>query len=228
MTTRARTGLASPIGFAAIAALALLLTACATPAPYDYTEFRRSSPASLLVLPPINDSAEVRASDAVLATASAPLAEAGYYVMPVGMVRDTFRQNGLTVPDDIHALPIERLREIFGADAAVYLRVTDYGTRYFVIGSDTRASIEARIIDLRDGSLLWQGAASASSSESGGGNQQGLTGLLIRGIVGQIVGTVTDAGYGQAALANQRLLGVQRDRGILPGPRARSERLDTD
>lgn len=225
MIARGSPRLSSLIAKTALAAIALLLSACATytPAPYDYSAFRQSRPASMLVLPPINDSTEVHASDAVLATATAPLAEAGYYVMPVGMVRDTFRQNGLTVPNDIHALPIARLREIFAADAAVYLRVSSYGTHYFVVGSETRASIDARIVDLRDGAQLWQGAASASSNESGGGNQQGLTGLLIRGVVGQIVGTVTDAGFGQAVTANQRLLGARRDRGILPGPRARPD-----
>ncbi len=37
-------------------ALALLFGGCATRAPYDYTVFRQSRPASMLVLPPVNDS----------------------------------------------------------------------------------------------------------------------------------------------------------------------------
>ncbi|MGE0311698.1 MAG: DUF799 domain-containing protein [Lautropia sp.] len=205
---------------AAAGLVAVLLGACAAPAPRDLTAFRQSRPASMLVLPPVNESPELHASDAVLATATAPLADAGYYVFPVAMVRDTFRRNGLTVPNDIHALPIARLREIFGADAAVYLRVTDYGTRWFVIGSETRVAIEARIVDLRDGALLWEGEASASSGENGAAGGGGLAGLLVRGIVEQIAGTVSDAGYDYAAVANRRLLGAGRHDGILPGPRA--------
>ncbi len=198
----------------------LLLGACATPTPRDDSAFRQSRPASMLVLPPVNDSPDVHASDAVLATAVRPLAEAGYYVFPVGMVRDTFRQNGLSVANDIHALPVDRLREIFGADAAVYLRVTDYGTRWYVLGSQTRVDIEARIVDLRSGALLWEGEASASSHEGGSASRSGLAGMLIRGVVEQIAGTVSDAAFGYAEEANHRLLGAGRYEGILAGPRA--------
>ena len=44
-----------------IAALgaAAALGACATPTPYDYTAFKQNRPASLLVLPPVNETTEV-------------------------------------------------------------------------------------------------------------------------------------------------------------------------
>lgn len=211
---------ARPARLAALLALAALLGACAAPAPYDYTAFRQARPASLLVLPPLNDSADVKAVAGVLATATAPLAEAGYYVLPVSMVDETFRQNGMTTPHDIQQVSTAKLREIFGADAAVYLRVKDYGTRYLVVGSDTRVTIEGRIVDLRSGALLWEGRATASSQESNNNNQGGLVGLLVKALVEQIVGTVTDASFNYAGIANQRLLGAPVRNGILFGPRS--------
>lgn len=33
-----------------------------------------------------------------------PLAEAGYYVLPVALVDETLRQNGMTKPVDIHQI----------------------------------------------------------------------------------------------------------------------------
>ncbi|MCW5665137.1 MAG: DUF799 domain-containing protein [Piscinibacter sp.] len=211
---------ARPARLAALLALAALLGACAAPAPYDYTAFRQARPASLLVLPPLNDSADVKAVAGVLATATAPLAEAGYYVLPVSMVDETFRQNGMTTPHDIQQVSTAKLREIFGADAAVYLRVKDYGTRYLVVGSDTRVTVEGRIVDLRSGALLWEGRATASSQESNNNNQGGLVGLLVKALVEQIVGTVTDASFNYAGIANQRLLGAPVRNGILFGPRS--------
>lgn len=209
----------------ALAALALL-GACASPTPYDYSAFRQSRPASLLVLPPLNDSADVKATAGVLATATAPLAEAGYYVFPVSMVDETFRQNGMTTPYDIQQVSSAKLREIFGADAAVYLRVREYGTKYLVVGSDTRVTLEGRIVDLRSGALLWEGKATASSQESNNNNQGGIVGLLVKAIVEQIVGTMTDASFNYAGIANQRLLGAPVRNGILYGPRSPNYQKD--
>lgn len=198
----------------------LMLGACATTPPYDYTAFKQSRPKSLLVLPPINDSTDVKATSGVLATVSAPLAEAGYYVLPVSLVDETFKQNGLTTANDIHDVSIAKLREIFGADAGVYIRVKEYGTKYMVIGSDTRVTVEGRIVDLRDGRVLWHGTATASSAEQQNSSGGGLVGLLVQALVSQIINTVADASFNYAGVANQRLLGTPNRNGILFGPRS--------
>ncbi|WP_233639706.1 GNA1162 family protein, partial [Achromobacter xylosoxidans] len=101
----------------------------------DYAAFRESKPASILVLPPLNTSVDVAAGAAVLAQATMPLAESGYYVVPVAVMEETFKQNGLTNADEIHELPAARLREIFGADAALYMTVKQYGSSYAVLSS---------------------------------------------------------------------------------------------
>ena len=84
----------------------------------------------------------------MMSQTTAPLAESGYYVFPVTLVDESFKQNGLTMPADIHAVPINKLREIFGADAALYINVKQYGTSYAVISSETRVTAEARLVDL--------------------------------------------------------------------------------
>lgn len=206
------------------AALALgalvLLTGCATrPAPYDYSAFNKAKPATLLVMPPVSNSPDVKATPGVWANATLPLSEAGYYVLPVTLVDETFRQNGVQTAADANDIPYPKLRDFFGADAAVYIKVTRYGTSYAVISSETRVDAEARIVDLRSGELLWQGTASASSAEQQQ-SQGGLVGLLVTALVNQIVGTATDAAFNYAGIANSRLLGAPRYNGVLPGPRS--------
>lgn len=66
-------------------------------------------------------------------------------MLPVSLVEETFRENGLTTPDDIHAVDRAKLREVFGADAAVYLTVKQYGTSCAVISSNTVVAVEGRI-----------------------------------------------------------------------------------
>ena len=199
----------------------LLLGGCATKLPaYDYAAFQRAKPASLLILPPVNDSPDVKASSGTWAHATRPLAEAGYYVLPVTLVDETFRQNGMTGANEIQEISHQKLREIFGADAAVYMQVKRYGTTYSVISSDTRVEVEGRIIDLRTGALLWQGKAYASSAEQQQQSSGGLVGLLVTAIVNQIVSTAFDASFNYAAIADERMLGAPRYNGVLPGPRS--------
>lgn len=200
-----------------------LLTGCATQAPaFNYTAFQQAKPTSLLVMPPINESPDIKATPGVWAQATRPLAEAGYYVFPVTLVDETFRQNGITTANDAQDISHAKLRDFFGADAAVYIRVKKYGTSYAVIASDTRVEVEARIVDLRSGNLLWSGNAVASSAEQQQRSQGGLVGLLVTAVVQQIVGTATDAAFNYAAIANARLLGLPSYNGILPGPRSPS------
>ena len=204
--------------FVAIAALAIAMAGCAhKPVPYDYTAFTRAKPATLLVLPPVNDSPEVKASPAIWAQATMPLSEAGYYVLPVTLVDETFRQNGIQTANDAQDISREKLRDFFGADAAVYIKITKYGTSYHVISSDTEVEAQARIFDLRSGALLWEGHALASSAEQGQGGG-GLAVMLVSAIVKQIIATTTDASYGYAGIADSRLLGSPRYNGVLPGP----------
>ena len=193
---------------------------CATPPAFDYSAFLSAKPASVLVLPPLNESPDVKGTQGVWAHATRPLAEAGYYVLPVTLVDTMLKENGVQTPADAHEIPHPKLREVFGADAALYLTVKQYGTRFAVLSSETRVDVQGRIIDLRDGQVLWSGQAAASSAEQSSNASGGLAGLLATALVKQIVETATDHGYNVAAIADQRLLAVPRHNGLLPGPRS--------
>lgn len=204
---------------AALVAAALLLGGCATRKPYDYTAFKEARPASILVLPPLNSSPDINATYSMMSQATAPLAESGYYVFPVTLVDETFKQNGLTSPADIHDVSPTKLREIFGADAALYINVKQYGTSYVVISSETRVTAEGKLVDLRSGKTLWAGAATASSAE-GDSNNGGLIGMLVKAAIRQIVETVSNQGHVIAGQTSARLLSAGRPNGILFGPRS--------
>jgi len=206
--------------FAATCAAAALLAACATPKPYDYTAFKQAKPKSILVLPPVNKSPDIKASYSVLSWTSFPLGEAGYYVFPVAMVDETFHQNGLVSPDEIAGVSHAKLREIFGADAALYIEITEYGTRYMVLSSETRVTASAKLVDLRSGTTLWNGVATASNNEGQNNNSGGLVGMLVTAAVKQIVNTVSEQGHPIAGIASQRLLTPYPNGGLLYGPRS--------
>jgi hypothetical protein len=198
----------------------LLLSGCvASQQNIDYTAFRKSMPSSILVLPPLNNSPDVRATYSFLSTVTQPLAEAGYYVFPVALVDQTFRENGLLNPGEMHEVPLDKLREIFGADATLYITITQYGSVYQVLGSEIRVTANAKLVDNRNGQLLWHGAATASDSEGGNNSGGGLVGALVYAVVKQVVGAIGDQGYPVAHKTSDRLLSV-RPNGLLYGPRS--------
>lgn len=202
------------------ALLIALATGCATnQKPYDYTAFRQNQPKSIVVLPPLNNSPDIRATYSFLSTVTYPLAEAGYYVFPVALVDQTFKENGLTQPADMHQAPIKKLAEIFGADAALYITVEKYGAVYTVLNSAVVVTANAKLVDLKTGVMIWNGLASASSDEGNNQNNGGLLGALITAVIKQAINNAGDRGRDISTVASQRLLSP-RPSGILYGPRS--------
>ncbi|UVM08829.1 DUF799 domain-containing protein [Pseudomonas protegens] len=197
-----------------------LLVGCAAPRSVDYSAYKQARPKSILVLPPLNESPDIKATYSMLSQVTFPLAEAGYYVMPIAVVDETFRHNGLTNPADIHDLAPAKLNEIFGADAGLYITVKEYGTSYMLISSATVVTASATLVDLKTGTTLWTGSARASSEEGNNGNNGGLVGMLITAAVKQIINTSTDAGHPIAGITSQRLLSAGQRTGLLYGPRS--------
>ena len=204
-----------------LAAMGLMFCACATePMPKDYPAFRESSPRSILVMPPINLSPDIKAQATFLATSTVPLAESGYYVIPVALSNETFKQNGMVVAEEAHAIEFSRLREIFGADAALYITVNRFGSRYQVFNSALEAEASARLIDLRSGQELWSGYAAITENSTSGSINSGesLLAVLVGAVVSQIVNTVSDNSFYVGRKANYQMLSAgERRSSILYG-----------
>lgn len=205
-----------PSHFAALPIVSALLLAvgCTPQEPKDYSLFREHMPVSILVLPPTNQSIEVNGGYSVMSSVTTPLATAGYYVFPVGVVDNYFKENGVQTPNEMHDVSLDKLQEVFGADAVLYLNVNQYGQDYNIISSSSEVEIDAKLVDAASGQTLWEGrgAAVETSGDSGGG----ILGILVTAAVAQAVGTTIDASHGLAVRANQQMI-LGRN-GLLLGP----------
>lgn len=187
----------------------LLMAGCKTIPPKDYTAFRQSDPHSILVLPPINESTEVIASYSVLTTVTRPLSELGYYVIPVVMVDQLMKENGLALPAEMHQAPLAKLREVFGADAVLYLTVEKYGSKYQLISSNSIVFLRAELVDARTGTKIWDGRSEAVYSGQAG---------VIEALVTQVMNKLFDQAHQVAAMATAQLL-LPKGQGLPLGPR---------
>jgi hypothetical protein len=214
-----------------VLAVAAMLAGCAgqgAATHVDYTALRAAKPRTIVVLPPLNETADVNATNGMLSQMTMPLAESGYYVLPVAEVAETFRQNGLTSPAEIQDVPLAKLRSIFGADAVLYTKVTQYGSVYQIVDANTIVAASAKLVNVADGAVLWQGSARASGKELGDASigNAGLIGALVQAAVKQIAHSLTDESHKVAGLTSQRLLSAGHPDGLLYGPH--SPKYSTD
>ena len=208
--------------FLSLFAAGILFCACTTQPPQvgtpidPYAAFRESRPRSILVMPPVNQSPDVKGPTTFLATSTWPLAESGYYVIPVSLSSQMFIQNGVTVAEEAHSIAPSRLREIFGADSALYITITRYGVRYVGVSSIVEAAASARLVDLRNGLELW--SERIALSESSNNRSENFLDIVISAALYQIINTVSDRAYDIGKQANHQLLSAGRYKGLLYGP----------
>ena len=178
------------------------LGGCAAPHPYDYTNFRAHPPHSILVLPPLNQSTDLGATYGWLSTATQPLAELGYYVFPVEVVDTFFKENGMPTAGEMHQAPLERVREITGADAVLFVTLEQYGSKYQLINTATIVSVRAKLVDTHSQVLLWEGHGLAEQDSSGSGS---LLVDVLGALVAQAVNSQTHPAHQLSRTANRNL-----------------------
>jgi len=159
------------------------VTGCAAK-PMDRAAYLTHMPSSILVLPPVNHTADVGASDAFLATITEPIAERGYYVFPIALVDHFMKENGLPTPGDMRqeATP-NKISEVFGADAVLYIDILSWETQYIVLDSSTRVRLSYRLVDAKSGLELWKWEQLVVHSSSQG--QSSLIGMVVSAAVHQ-------------------------------------------
>ena len=194
-----------PCGLCALAAC-LMLTGCNTT--YDSTNFRAHPPRSILVLPPLNETTAVKGTYGTLSTVTFPLAEMGYYVYPVAVTDHFLKENGMPTAGEMHAVPLDKIREIIGADAVLYLTLKDYKTRYFFYFCTTTVAVEGKLVDTRTGLILWEGK---------GKHREIVAGSPLDIAVYQMLFTSMDHAHEISGAANANLIKM-KDHGLPYGP----------
>lgn len=190
-----------------------LLFSCATP--YNYEKFRAAKPRSILILPPVNQSTDVRGTYSYLSTVTMPVAEKGFYVFPVALIDQMMKENGLPSANEMHQASIKKIKEIINPDAILYLTLEKYGTTYVLVDSQTTVSVSGKLISTFTGEVIWEGRASVTPSSSSGGN--GLAEMLVGAVIKQAVNSSTDQAHNVASQANNSLFHTEGS-GLLNGP----------
>jgi len=194
--------------------LIVFIAGCVTTPPFDYSSFRNHRPRSILVLPPLNQTTDVNAPYTYLSTITRPLTECDYYVFPVAVVDAYMKENGLPSPEEMHGVALDKIRNIIGADAVLYVTIEEWGQKYMVVQSITTIKAKARLIDTASGEVIWQGTQAVSQGSGGGGDP---IAMLITAAVTQIINTMVDYTHDLSRVANYTMI-YDANQGFLAGP----------
>ena len=86
----------------------------------QYAKMYEEKPVTLLVMPPINNSANVEAKDLLYTSISRPLVEAGYYVISPLLAMDVLKAESAYDAELFFDAPLSTFQKFFGADAVVF------------------------------------------------------------------------------------------------------------
>ncbi len=156
-------------------------TSTTTPQEDPLAAFHEARPKSILILPIVNQSVDVKASTSVLTTLPRMLAEKGYYVFPVNTVKTLLEFEGMYEPAEIHGTPPEQLAELFGADAILYVTIHRWTAEYVILQTRTVVDFEYRIVN-RDGSSLWSARKKLSYIPETGSSGNSFANLVVSAV----------------------------------------------
>lgn len=195
------------------------LAACVTAPPKNYDAFAAVNPYSILVVPPINRSTDALAGDYLLTTISRPLANRGYYVFPVNLVKRVLEDDGLADANMVHAADPTHIGQLFGADTILYVTIEEWTAQYLVLDTIVKVDVSYILKETSTGQTIWQHRQVAQYNANQGGGGGGIAGLVVKVIVAAIERAKPDY-IRLARQANGSAFGTPQQ-GLPPGPHYR-------
>lgn len=163
----------------------IVATGCAHQAELSKQEkFLAAAPRSILVVPVVNNSVEVTASDYMLSTVTVPFAERGYYVFPVNLVKRSLEDDGLADSSLVHKAPATKLAGLFGADAVLYITIEQWDAKYAVLTTIVTVDISYQIRDGKTGDIIWENNQKMvyDPNKSGGSSGNPIADLIVMAV----------------------------------------------
>lgn len=197
----------------------MLLAGCVTAPPAkDLSRFQAAAPRSVLVVPVVNRSVDIAASDYFLSTVTIPLAEKGYYVFPVHMVKRVLEDDGLSDADLVHSAPAEKLGSLFGADSILYVTIESWDAKYYVLNTTVTVQLAYLLKDGKSGETLWEHRQRMVYTPNNSGGGHPVAALIVMAINAAV--TKIAPNYMPLARQANALTFAYPGNGIPPGPYA--------
>jgi len=162
-------------------------------------------PASILILPPMNESTAADAKDYYSTTIEEPLSFWGYYVFPYEVTTEILKMEGIYDAELLASTPLAKFREYFGADAVLFTTINKWDLAYLVLAATLTVSIDCELKSTKSDRILWKYNGTVVVDLSGGNTGGGLAGLIVKAIITAAASAAADY-VPHAKVANYRAL----------------------
>jgi len=109
----------------------------------QYAQMYEKKPASILVMPPINNSTNVDAKELLYTAISRPLAEAGYYVVSPLLAMEILKAESAYDAELFVDSDLKPFNKVFGVDAVLFTEIKSWAKQGFGIRTDIRMFIRS-------------------------------------------------------------------------------------
>ena len=165
--------------FLILVAAAALLVSCGSASKLTrgevYAPLYNEAPVTLLVMPPINNTANVEAKDLLYTSISRPLVEAGYYVLSPILTMDILKAESAYDAELFFEAPIGQFGAVFGADAVIFSVIDKWAKQ----GVGISAKIRYVMRSTRTNEVLFDRSCDLFLDTSVSTSSKGLLGLVL-------------------------------------------------
>jgi hypothetical protein len=165
-----------------------------------YPKMYQQKPLTVLVLPPLNESTAADAKEYYMVTVAQPISMYGYYIMPTEVTTPMLRAEGVIDTELLANAPLNKFKDLMGADAVLFIKIKKWDTSYYVIGGHMTVSLDLLMKSTVTNEIIWQydGTFTVDTTVRGG---SGWAGLIVQ-VVGTAIKTAATDYVPIAARAN--------------------------
>lgn len=120
-----------------------------------YPRMYQNPPASILILPPLNNSTAADAKEYFSCSLSEAVGRKGYYTLPVETMFTVLREEGLYDTENITPVVLKNMREHFGADAVLISTIEEWDKSWAVVEGSLHITSSFTLISTATADTLW-------------------------------------------------------------------------
>jgi hypothetical protein len=124
-------------------------------------------PLTIVVVPAINKTTASDAPELINATLTQPLADHGYYVLPIAITSEIFNREGIVAGEQLLSAPMSVFKRSFGADAVLFVTINNWEKNYAVIAANVTVAMSYVLISTTDREVLWSYEAALTVDTAG-------------------------------------------------------------
>jgi hypothetical protein len=120
-----------------------------------HDNLKESQIKSILILPTTNSSMNSSVDEVYRYTISEVVAQKGYYLFPIHLVDGFFKSENLTDANSIRYISLDRLKEVFGADAVLYINIDNWDSSVSIKDVIQGVQISYNLVDTKTKRSIW-------------------------------------------------------------------------